>query len=227
MTDLSIPKEVDTSGKIKTVIDGGPVRGQHKFRQGFKFYPKAKLLFGTNMLPVFRDVTGGFFRRFLPVPFNNQFQGKNDIKELGKKIFAEEKNGIFAWALEGLCRLRANNFEFTQVDSVDATKEQFIEQNNPVALFVSEMCYINPEVVGDKFEIYESYFDWAKANGFGVLNRSNFYKNLKQVADFTEKRVRTKDEKKRYIIGIILDGSESIDIYGTANNDADLSGIFD
>ena len=53
-----------------------------------------------------------------------------------------EAEGIFLWALEGLQRLVANNFKFTESDRIRANREAVKRDNNNIFDFLDSDGYI-------------------------------------------------------------------------------------
>ena len=59
------------------------------------------------------DRSDGFYRRQLVLTTREKPVDRADDPDLAEKMTAEVE-GIFLWALEGLQRLVANNFKFTE-----------------------------------------------------------------------------------------------------------------
>ena len=59
------------------------------------------------------DRSDGFYRRQLVLTTKEKPAGRVDDPDLAEKMKAEAE-GIFLWAFEGLRRLVANNFKFTE-----------------------------------------------------------------------------------------------------------------
>ena len=65
-----------------------------------------------NRLPTVTDTSTGFWRRIRVIPFNADFENKQRYQRIDdlKEALDEELPGIFNWAMEGLARLRENEF---------------------------------------------------------------------------------------------------------------------
>lgn len=59
--------ELLTSHRIKAIIDGSEQGGERKYRDGFSFRPFAGHIFAANSLPRVRDLSHGFWRRWVPL----------------------------------------------------------------------------------------------------------------------------------------------------------------
>jgi putative DNA primase/helicase len=97
-----------TGNVFKEVVEGSPVRTEFKNQDGFVFSPVCAQWFASNYLPVSRDSTRGFIRRWLILDFNKPVREEDKVENLAQLIVAEEREAIAAWALEGLRRLLDN-----------------------------------------------------------------------------------------------------------------------
>jgi phage/plasmid-associated DNA primase len=94
-----------TGNVFKEVVEGSPIRSEFKGQDGFVFVPECANWFASNYLPVSRDTTRGFIRRWLILDFNKPVPESERIENLAQLIVAEEREAIAAWALEGLRRV--------------------------------------------------------------------------------------------------------------------------
>ena len=97
-----------TGNRFKEIVEGSPIRTEFKGQDGFTFIPECANWFASNYLPVSRDSTLGFIRRWLILDFNCPVLEGDQIKDLDRIIVAEEREAIAAWALEGASRLLSN-----------------------------------------------------------------------------------------------------------------------
>ena len=72
--------ELRHTGCIKVISSGEPIFAQNKGRDGFDLYPISKLIFSTNKFPKVFDQTQGFFRRWIIITWNRNFE--NDIDRI-------------------------------------------------------------------------------------------------------------------------------------------------
>lgn len=61
----------------------------------------AKMMFCLKELPKTNDISNGFYRRFLIVPFNVQIPKNRINPNLAQEIISNELTGIMNWVLEG------------------------------------------------------------------------------------------------------------------------------
>lgn len=137
---LNICPELPESGAIagntfKAVVEGSPQETCYKGRDRFLYRPQCAHWFGSNFMPISKDSSRGFTRRWLMLDFNNVVPKEKQIKKLAESIIADERDAIVAWALEGLARLRKQG-DYTQPASHLARMEQLRRINNSVKAFL-------------------------------------------------------------------------------------------
>ena len=112
--DLPASLITDTS-VIKSLTGGDSISAEKKFQDGFTFVNRAKQIFSANQLPIIDDESPAIWRRIVLISFPNRFLGKNDDKDLIKKLTAhEELSGLFNIALQGLARIKEKG-DFTYI----------------------------------------------------------------------------------------------------------------
>ena len=96
------------------------------------------LAFSNGDLQALYDRSDGFYRRQLVLTTKEKPVDRADDPDLAEKMKAEAE-GIFLWALEGLQRLVANNFKFTESDRIRANREAVKRDNNNIFDFLIPM----------------------------------------------------------------------------------------
>ena len=95
--------------------------------------------------------------------------------DLAEKMKAEAE-GIFLWALEGLQRLVANNFKFTESDRIRENREAVKRDNNNIFDFMESEGYIRRKAdasISSK-DFYEIYRMWCEENSLAPLKARSF-----------------------------------------------------
>ena len=137
-----LPESGTITGNIfKGVIEGSPVRAEFKNQDGFTFTPMCAQWFASNYLPVSRDSSRGFIRRWLILDFNKPVAEKDRIENLAENLVADEREAIAAWALEGLRRV-LDNRGFTLPPSHHTRVNQMRRINNSVQAFLEDASNI-------------------------------------------------------------------------------------
>ena len=138
-------------------------------------------LFLLNTLPDTADITYGFFRKLLIVPFNKAIGPEERDGNLLEKLVLELP-GVLNWAVQGLQRLRENRYQFSSCTKVDALMREYRSQQNPTGEFFRE--YYQPSEGGriKKSDIYPQYAFWMEQNGECPTNSIQFWKMLRTEA---------------------------------------------
>lgn len=191
---------------LKKVIGGDPVTVEAKYGNLFQFKPFCKFICALNEAPVIPDKTYGFARRLLVVNFERRLTPaeisdrlrKNGGKKMSEYLL-EEKDGIFAWMLEGL-KILLKNHGFRITDKIQEDTEQMMESLNPLLVFVNEMCEIQDQASVETMELFECYEQWCTAGHNRCLGRNNFLGQIRSTFPRVS-RPKIKDEtgKKRRV----------------------------
>lgn len=156
----SIPGDV-----FKSIVSGEKQVGQYKCRPLFTFKPRAAHWFASNHLPKTRDVTSGFFRRWMVFSFNHVINPKDRIINIGEMIAERERESIVAWSMKALERLRVNK-EYSLPPSHFDNVISMAEESDSVFYWLSAGLQSSPkkgsmsklgETDGDRINIQELY----------------------------------------------------------------------
>ena len=102
---------------VKSIVTAqGKMDLERKGKQSYQGWMFARLLaFSNGDLQALYDRSDGFYRRQLVLTTKEKPADRADDPDLAEKMKAEAE-GVFLWAFEGLQRLVANNFKFTESD---------------------------------------------------------------------------------------------------------------
>lgn len=197
---------------IKSISSGDEIKAEFKGKDVFSFSPFCKLLFAVNTLPNFNDKTYGFLRRIKIIPFKQCFSvsdGTADI-HLEEKL-TEELSGIFNWAVEGLKRLRNNDYKFSPCKAMDEELKKYNELINPYVAFWDE-CIIytpnNEEEKVSKKNFYDGYKLWCIRNNHlnaAKVSARKFWIDINEVLvqkKLTAFKFKKTDGGTRFVLGV-------------------------
>ena len=121
------------------------------------------------------DTGNGFYRRQLILTTKERPPDRVDDPDIAEKM-CRELEGILLWAFEGLQRLVANHFRFTESVRARSNRETSKQDANNVLLFIEAGDYIRltPEGKVGSQELYEIYTVWCRENGFSPLKNRSF-----------------------------------------------------
>ena len=199
-----------SSERFKTLVTCDPVNIPIKYEGDWTGKLFAKHVFLMNSLPTTPDVTNGFFRRIVIVPFNNVVAQDQIDLDLPAKLHAE-RAGIFNWFYEGYCRLLQNGYRFTPCLTAAAASATYMERENPTALFFRDEYEVKNGNRILKSSLYQKYTKWCDNNDSSKLPRNKFWsaiiskeKEITNGKSFDFRRYKGKD----YLIGYIEKNEE-------------------
>ena len=174
-------------GALKAYASGEPLMAKPLYRQPYltQNYPRA--IIAMNSLPATSDISDGFFRRFLIIPFNKQIpEDKVDIN-LDSKLRSEYV-GIMYWILEGAFRL-CRQGRFTDSPLLKQAQEDYRKEADPVALYLSEKEIIATDSMRIKVaEAYRAFKEWCLENGYRQMTQKTFSTRLRAMKIKVEKK---------------------------------------
>lgn len=205
-------------GKLKELTGGFQVQGERKFQHPFNFVNVAYMIFTCNVLPPVEEDDAGFFDRVMLRKFTRPFGGKDKPdRELKEKLTTpRELSAVLNWGLEGLRRLRANGWNFTNTTSLDSTREEYKRKSDPVWAYANDRLIEESEGVVFKEVLYNDFKEFCKKTDIPLVSRDQFFKHLpEKVTVVSGYRGDPKDrddqgngKKKHCFIGIRLAPSE-------------------
>ena len=162
---------------VKSIVTAqGKMDLERKGKQSYQGWMFARLLaFSNGDLQALYDRSDGFYRRQLVLTTKEKPAGRMDDPDLAQKMKAEVE-GIFLWAFEGLQRLVANNFKFTESERSKTNRESVKRDNNNIFDFMESEGYIRLKAdasISSK-ELYEIYRMWCEENSLPPLKSRSF-----------------------------------------------------
>ena len=175
--------ELSHTGKLKRLITQEEIRAQRKYEAPFIFRNRAKFIYSANRFPKVFDQSDGFFRRFMIIEFNRQFNDNERDPMLLKKmtIDTEEKSKIFNVLLAMARRLLYRGY-FKHEEPTSEIRKKWNELANPILMFIDERLILtNNELdIVDNRIMFKEYQDFASQNGLSEMNVITFGRTLTQ-----------------------------------------------
>lgn len=171
---------------FKAIVSGDTVEVNQKYQsaQSMKLHTKLVLLFNT--LPDCDDLTYGFFRKVLIIPFNLKLSKEEIDVELINKL-NQELPGIFHWAIQGFRRLQKNNYVFSESVICEKALVDYSKMINPVAEFFNSNYKIQSNTKTKRSEIFKNYENYCMNNAIEKISCQQFWKLLK--AEFENRSI--------------------------------------
>ena len=181
-------KNIDDSGMFKALTGEDYITAERKNKDPFSFRPYARLLFSCNEIPRnYGDRSDGFYRRLILIRFDHSVPKAKRDPNLREK-FTAERNGILMWAVEGLKRLIANGYAFSETAATQAELQRYKVESNSALLFVEECCVVEENAEYSREELFAAYRDYCVKNGLKAMSQSNFNKDVESVSPLIERK---------------------------------------
>ena len=183
LPDAHIDRSTDAKAALevlKAITGSDP---QSVDRKGVDELPRVRMTcrftIGVNEIPELPDDAGALRRRLLLLHFPNSFEGRAD-ETLKAKLLLEAQ-GIAAWSLEGLGRLRERG-QFTIPASCRPFMEKFNQLVSPLQGFLREFCEVGSDLWEAKERVYCTYKEWCEQHSREPATPEQFGKNLLRAA---------------------------------------------
>lgn len=184
-------REMMESEAFKAIVEGAIISARVIRQSPFEFAPEAAHIFACNMLMRTNDLTPGFYRRFLIVPFNNVF--KPTATDILTPILVEELGGIAYRAIKAV-EVALDRGALTIPPSSLDTIAEWKETANPVAAFVAtctKAAVVNGEYTKAD-ELWRAWCAWCLDTGHQKGTLTSFGRKLTLTIG-SDKKVRRTD----------------------------------
>ncbi len=176
---------LNQTNHIKSIVTAElPMDLERKGIQSYQALLRCRLMaFGNGNLQALHDRSLGFFRRQIILTTRPKDPNRKDDPYLADKL-KEEREGIFLWCLEGLQRLRRNDFRFTLSAKARRNLWEAITEGNNVFSFLKSQGYftLDPEGKCASRHLYTIYKDWCEDNSFPPLAPKSFLIAFREAA---------------------------------------------
>lgn len=159
---------------MKQLASGERVTIERKYHDPRDIDNYGKFGAAFNILPK-AEVTGGFFRRIIILPYNVTIPDEERDDQLAQKL-KKELSGILNWVLHMLPELMQRG-RFTDSLICKQAYNAYLMQSDNVRLFLSEMCEPQ-EYSTHGAELFKAYKDYCTDALLKPLGKGNFYKRL-------------------------------------------------
>lgn len=165
---------------MKSMIAGESVPIDRKYLPPITTRVSGKWLILANHIPVVKDQSNGFWRRFDIVPFSVEIPASERDPLLADHIIKHELTGVLNWALEGLQRLLARGrFDATPPPAMKAATQAARTETNSVHAWVNDAAIERTTTTDtSKSEVYTAYAAWCRENGMAPVASPKFWKRL-------------------------------------------------
>jgi P4 family phage/plasmid primase-like protien len=160
---------------MKQMTGGDKVRARKMHKDFFEFTPTWKLFMAANHKPVVTGTDHAVWRRIKLVPFTVTIPDDEKDKRLPEKLKAEWP-GILAWAVRGC--LDWQKYGLGEPDEVRVATDAYRAEQDLVAGFISECCFVHPSVKAAAGALFDAYCEWS---GDKLLTQKAFGQRLRDM----------------------------------------------
>jgi putative DNA primase/helicase len=182
---------------LKALVSGDRININIKYHAHIDYQPFCKPLFLINNFPNTTDLTNGYSRRVMILPFNRTFKEHEQDVQL-KDTLLSELPGILNWALMGLKRLQVNKFRFSSSQVIEDCQQKYLDEQNPVKEFIREHIVFHEGTRTSKPDFYEAYIQWLDRQEIDekrTRSRQIFWKFFKAAMSLEEIPLKEKKVK--------------------------------
>jgi len=176
--------ELRHTGKIKAITSNEGIEVQKKHQQGFTLYPFCKLLFSCNRFPKVFDQTQGFFRRWMIIKWDRNFENDPErIPYLREKLAEnfDEMNTVFSCLVVIANKLNRAG-QFTHSKNWKTIQREWNENADPIDDFDSNYI-IDSEHNKNKRDTYQFYKETMLSKGETPSGMGQFSKAFEEYHD--------------------------------------------
>lgn len=174
---------------VKAMITGDALDARQIRGVPFRFRCKAGHLFSANKLPGTHDLTEGFWRRWVVVPFFRKFTEAEKDPYITKRLIETEQSLILSWAMDSLAGVIARG-GFDTPTCCDRELSKWRQSADQIACFLEEDPSVskpNWEMTGN--QLYQQYKGWAMDNGHrDTVTGRVFWQRVQGVDGIVRKR---------------------------------------
>jgi len=190
---------IDKTSMLKKLVGQDLVNFEFKNKNPFSDVNYGKLLVATNQLPASEDTSQGWFRRWIILNFDNEFEEGKDVV---KTIPDAEFSNLARKVVDILPRILGGS-GFTNDGSIAVRQERYELASNPFIGFAKEWCEEDVNHESTYSELYLAYTQYLKRKKKRHVT-SKFFSRLVASMGFEMRRTTFDGANAMYIFGIRL-----------------------
>jgi putative DNA primase/helicase len=173
-------RRLDTA-LIKKLTGGDKIATRALYQDVITFAPTHKLFLFTNDLPHVNPEDQAAWDRILPIPFVNRFVDNPQPGEFKKdanllETLKGEYSGILAWLVRGCLAWQQEGL--TPPEIVANAAKAYRAEEDVIADFISECCYVGEDARAGVAQLYERYKQYAQDGGENPMRRKKFVQRI-------------------------------------------------
>lgn len=164
---------------VKDITGGDTISARFLNQNSFEFSPQCKLWMYGNHKPVVKGTDDGIWRRIKLIPFNVTIP-ENEVDPLLIDKLTNELPGILNWAIDGLKQLQKDSYLIDEPEIIKKETKSYREEMDIIGLFLKDCDFtFDSSLKYPCKDVYQSYTEYCKENGFYVLSHRRVSDYLK------------------------------------------------
>ena len=188
---------------LKSITGDDALDVENKGKDQRTIKPFAKLFFGANELPPFKDTSKGFGRRPMIVPF----EAIEDFNERFKMVEIKKEIPAFIYKCLKAFKKALERGYLSETPEMIKLRNEWLGSNDIVGLFIDDYCELNKNYNIKKVYLYDSYKQYCLENGYRAMSNQKFKQELKRFNVF-DRYARKDGKMMRIFEGIKLKPTE-------------------
>jgi putative DNA primase/helicase len=182
-----IPRQRLETSNFKAIATGGTVQARKPYQEPYSFTNRAKMLYACNGMPETQDTSGGFFRRFLIVEFNQEFSEANgNLDPFIEDKIVQELPGVLNVVLAAYKRILNETKRFTVSTQTHASLDTYRDEQDTVRAWFKDYVNVNTnggmETTASRLgDMFDSYVRVTQANRQQPVNNKWFGRQLSTI----------------------------------------------
>lgn len=196
---------ITNTGDLKKHLAGNTMTVERKGEKPFQLVPYATHIFAANAIPRTTDTSKGFYRRMCFIPLTATFAKTDsdyDPAIVDKITTPTALSYLFNLAIKGSQRLIQNK-GFTEPAVVAKALKAYQVENSTILEWLEDMeIEIGFLLSKSSTEIHEVYKNWCAGADEKPEPRDTFYKELRNIFNFSKDWRRTNNGKSYFKVEI-------------------------
>jgi len=172
-------RELKITETLRSIIARDPISAKRKWLRDLHFTNYSKQMFACNNLPIVRDSSIGFWRRWILLEFPYSFLSQEEIskksdeekkfckvkdKDILKKMATpDELSGFLNEAIKGLHRIQKNG-KFSYTKGSEEVKDLWIRKSDSFMAFCIDNIEVDVDSVITKAEVKRRFSKYCRDN---------------------------------------------------------------
>lgn len=158
--------------QFKQITGGDFVTVRSLYEEAESVRMSVRFLGVQNEFPQTSDVSYAMQRRMIILQTPNKVESPDP--DMGAKLYNERPAILRRW-VAALNNLMARG-RFDPPASSSMLVQEYILDNSPVQMWLTEICSVDPSHKGDLNDLYMDFAEWAKMNGYQRPITKNFFR---------------------------------------------------